>query len=43
MSFYEYLFGFKFESLVNRLITAFRILEDILERKFIREYLRKDV
>ena len=43
MNFYEYLFGFKFESPVDCLIAAFRIPEDILKRRFIREYLRKNV
>ena len=40
---YKYLFGFKLESLINRLTAAFRTLEDILERRFIRKHLRKDV
>ncbi len=40
---YKYLFGFKFELSTDRLIVTLRIPEDILERKFIREYLRKDV
>ena len=43
MNSYEYLFGFKLESLADCLTAAFRAPEDILERKFIREYLRKDV
>src|SRR6266699_3810876 len=43
MSPYEYLFGFKLESPIDRLTTAFRTPEDILERKFIKEYLQKDV
>ena len=42
MSLYEYLFGFKFESPIDRLTVAFRISEDILERRFIREHLRKN-
>jgi len=42
MSLYKYLFNFKFELSVDRLITVFRILEDILERRFMREHLRKD-
>src|SRR6266566_4891044 len=43
MSLYEYLFGFKLESSVDRLIAALRVSEDILERRFMREHLRKDV
>ena len=39
MSPYKYLFGFKFELLTDRLIAALRILEDILERRFIKEHL----
>ncbi len=42
MSLYKYLFGFKFESSVDRLTAAFRTSEDILECRFIKEYLRKD-
>src|SRR6266566_6719031 len=42
MSPYKYLFGFKLESPADRLIAALRISEDILERRFIKEYLRKD-
>ncbi len=43
MSPYKYLFGFKFESLANRLIAVLRIPEDILERRFIKEHLQKDM
>ncbi len=43
MSPYEYLFGFKFESSTDRLTAAFRTLEDILKRRFIRKHLRKDI
>src|SRR6266699_1402024 len=42
MSLHEYLFGFKIESPVDRLTSVLRVPEDILERRFIREYLRKD-
>jgi len=42
MSPYKYLFGFKLKSPVDRLTAAFQIPEDILECKFIKEYLRKD-
>ena len=42
MSLYKYLFGFKIESSANRLTSMFRTPKDILERRFIREYLRKD-
>src|SRR6266566_879311 len=43
MSPYEYLFGFKFESPADCLTAALRVPEDILERRFIREHLRKDI
>ncbi len=39
---YEYLFGFKFESPVDRLTAVLRTPEDILERRFIKKHLRKD-
>ena len=39
---YEYLFNFKFESPADRLTAVFRIPEDILEHRFIKEHLRKD-
>ena len=39
MNSYKYLFGFKLESSTDRLTIAFQTLEDILKRKFIREYL----
>ncbi len=39
---YKYLFGFKLESPIDCLTAAFRTLENILERKFIKKYLRKD-
>src|SRR6266566_3924476 len=42
MSPYKYLFGFKLESPADRLIAALRASEDILEYRFIKEYLRKD-
>jgi len=40
---HKYLFGFKLELSTDRLIATFQILEDILKRKFIKEYLQKDV
>ncbi len=43
MSLYEYLFGFKFESPADCLTAAFRAPKDILECRFIREHLRKDM
>ncbi len=43
MSLYKYLFGFKFESLANCLTAMFRIPEDILEYKFIKKHLQKNV
>ncbi len=43
MNSYKYLFDFKFELSIDRLTTVFRILEDILKRKFIKKHLRKDV
>ncbi len=39
---YKCLFGFKFESLTDCLTVALRTSEDILERRFIKEHLRKD-
>ncbi len=39
---YEYLFGYKIETFIDRLID-FQVLESYLERRFIREYLWKDV
>ncbi len=36
---YKYLFGFKFELLTDRLTAVLRAPEDILERRFIKEYL----
>ena len=42
MSPYEYLFGFKFKLLVDRLTAVFRTPEDILERRFMKKHLRKD-
>ncbi len=42
MSPHEYLFGFKIESPADRLTSVLRAPEDILERRFMREHLRKD-
>jgi len=42
MSLYKYLFGFKIESPADRLTSVLRVPEDILERRFIKKYLRKD-
>ena len=39
---YKYLFGFKLELPTDRLTATLRTPEDILEYRFIREYLRKD-
>ncbi|SRR6266699_2144988 len=43
MSPYEYLFDFKLELPTDRLTAALRVLEDILERRFIKEHLRKNI
>ena len=43
MSPHEYLFGFKIESFIDRLTSMLRTPKDVLERRFMREYLRKDV
>ncbi len=40
---YKYLFGFKFELPTDRLTTTLQTPEDILERKFIKKYLQKDI
>ena len=40
---HKYLFGFKLESPTNRLTAVFQTPEDILERRFIRKHLQKDV
>ena len=41
MNFYKYLFGYKIETFADCL-TDLQALESYLERRFIREYLRKD-
>ena len=43
MSPHEYLFGFKIESPADRLVGNAMILASVLEQRFIREYLRRDV
>ncbi len=40
---YKYLFGFKLESLTDCLTAMLQTPEDILERKFIKKHLRKDI
>ncbi len=42
MNLYKYLFDFKLESSTDHLTAAFQTLEDILERKFIKEHLQKN-
>jgi len=42
MSPYKYLFGFKIEVFADRL-KMFQVPENFLERRFIREYLRKEI
>ncbi len=42
MNLYKYLFRFKIESPIDRLTSMFRTPEDILKRRFIKKYLRKD-
>ncbi len=40
---YEYLFGFKIEFPVDRLIDITKLLENVFQLQFIREYLRRDI
>jgi len=40
---YKYLFGFKIESPADRLVGNVRILASVLEQRFMREHLRRDV
>ena len=43
ISLHEYLFGFKIESPADRLVGNAMISANVLEQRFIREYLRRDV
>ena len=43
MNLYKYLFGFKIEFLIDRLIGNAKILINVLEQRFIYEYFRKNI